>query len=331
MQPSPLNSKIAFNIGWDYYTYRIGLPEHAEQYPPIMEGYNEARKRVHTHENDRFIRKQLQLRFNAWRRNRVFDERVTPEFIRMIDVQRCPITWEPLTHGTIQGSDWSVDRIHNDCAYACGNLVVVSTRANRLKAAKTYEEIYALSMESENTLEPTEPGGLNSFQWRRWLFISSLIFPAYRDNGDVGFDYSLAPCVMRPPPATMLNPSCLLQMALANKVSKVADHRLYHIVLAALPPYSRSAFIKLSQHAERVKRRMMGRPLDIWHNMALFVRFADFYATLSEEQQIHILEVAGRDILSHLKMGIDPRRVNMLDPSEWHIETGGYMSSINLR
>lgn len=329
MQPQELNSKLGFNIGWDYYTYRIGLPENAEDYPAFMEGYNEARKRVHTRDNDRFIRKQLQLRFNAWRRNRVFDDRVTPEFLRQIDVARCPITWEVLTHGAILDSDWSVDRIHNDCAYACGNLVVVSTRANRLKAAKSYDEICDLSMiEGPGT---QEIDGLNPFQWRRWLFISSLNFPVSCDDSDSGFDYTVAPCVMRPPPATMYNPSCLMQMALANKASSRSEHRLYHAVVTALPAYHKSAFIKLSHHVERAKRKIHGRPLDVWHNTNLFLRFVEFYNLLTARQQFEVLETAGSQILAHKNISIDPTRLNVLNPNEWHAETGGYLESLNLR
>lgn len=329
MQPQDLDPKIGFNIGWDYYTYRFGLPENAEDYPAFIEGYRAAKKRVHTHDNDRFIRKQLQLRFNAWRRNRVFDERVTPEFLRQIDVARCPITWELLTHGAILDSDWSVDRIHNDCAYACGNLVVVSTRANKLKAAKSYDQICDLSMlEGSGT---QEIDGLNPFQWRRWLFISSLNFPVSCDDSDSGFDYTVAPCVMRPPPATMYNPSCLMQMALANKASNRTEHRLYHAVVAALPANRKNAFIKLSHHVERAKRKILGRPLDVWHNTNLFLRFVEFYNTLTAQQQFDVLEIAGSQILAHKKISLDISKLNVLNPNEWHAETGGYLESLNLR
>lgn len=326
-----LDPKSGFNLGWDYYTYRIGLPEHAELYPSIIEGYNEAKRRVHAKDNDRFIRKQIQLRYNAWRRNRVFDQRVTPEFIKQIDVVRCPVTWAVLTHSALQDTDWSVDRIHNDCAYACGNLVVVSTRANKLKAAKTYDEIYDLAMIEGNDQAPTEANGLNPFEWRRWLFISSLIFPVSGDGGEYGFDYTLAPCVMRPPPATMYNPSCLMQMAIANKASKISDHRLYQAVGAALPPNKKAAYIKLAQHGERTKRKILGRPLDIWHNINLFIRFVDFYDSMSAEQQFEVLEVAGAEILAHQRITIDPQQLNVLEPSEWHADTGGYLQTINLR
>ena len=325
----PLDPKLGFNLGWDYYTYRIGPPEHAADYPAFMEGYDAARNRVHTHDNDRFIRKHLQLRYNAWRRNRVFDERVTPEFLRQIDVARCPITWETLTHGAMLESDWSVDRIHNDCAYACGNLVVVSTRANKLKAAKSYDEICDLSLTDTPGSQIID--GLDPFQWRRWLFISSLNFPVSRDDSESGFDYTVAPCVMRPPPATMYNPSCLMQMALANKASNRADHKLYQTVTAALPADRKSAFVKLSHQVERVKRKIRGRPLDVWHNTNLFARFVEFYNTLSAAQQFDVLEIAGGQILAHHKVSLDFARLNVLNPNEWHAETGGYLESLNLR
>jgi hypothetical protein len=45
------------------------------------------------------------------------------------------VTFEPLTHGECSDTDWSIDRLVNDGAYADGNLVVMSTKANKAKAA----------------------------------------------------------------------------------------------------------------------------------------------------------------------------------------------------
>ena len=122
-----------------------------------------------------------------------------------------------------------------------------------------------------------------------------------------------------------------MQMAIANKASRVSDHRLYQAVAAALPPYKKSGYIKLAQHAERTKRKIHGRPLDIWHSINLFIRFVEFYDSLTAEQQFDVLEVAGSEILAHQRIVVDPDKLNVLEPSEWHVETGGYLQTINLR
>ena len=122
-----------------------------------------------------------------------------------------------------------------------------------------------------------------------------------------------------------------MQMAIANKVSKISDHRLYQAVGSALPSSKKAAYSKLAQQAERIKRRIHGRPLDIWHNLSLFIRFVEFYDLLTAEQQFDVLEVAGAEILAHQRIVIDPQKLNVLEPSEWHVETGGYLQTINLR
>src|SRR5690606_21494937 len=98
-----------------------------------------------------------------------------------------------------------------------------------------------------------------------------------------------------------------------------------------LPADRKSAFVKLSHQVERVKRRIHGRPLDVWHNTGLFTRFVEFYNTLSAGQQFDVLEIAGGQILAHRKVSLDIARLNVLNPSEWHAETGGYLESLNLR
>ncbi|MDR5822395.1 hypothetical protein [Caballeronia sp. LZ043] len=42
-------------------------------------------------------------------------------------------------------SDWSVDRISNDGAYAPGNLMVMCVKANRAKGAKGYRDVIQLA------------------------------------------------------------------------------------------------------------------------------------------------------------------------------------------
>lgn len=134
------NEGTAFVIGEDLALYGAPLPEDASA--AMRRGYQ------HEHEQarrprvaDRYVRKWLQLRLGAWRRSRMFDVSVTPGFLRHIDRATCPVSGVVLTHGTKADTDWSVDRLDNDAAYAAHNLVVLSTRVNRAKGALTVAEI----------------------------------------------------------------------------------------------------------------------------------------------------------------------------------------------
>jgi hypothetical protein len=54
------------------------------------------------------------------------------------------VTLVELTHGTGEDTDWSVDRVNNDGAYADGNLIVMSARANKAKGNKSFLEVSTL-------------------------------------------------------------------------------------------------------------------------------------------------------------------------------------------
>ena len=135
--------KIGFEVGWDHAEYGVMVPE-SLYVGTLADGHRAAiqhRGRAKPKEADRYIRKWLQLRRNAWRRERIFADDVTPEFLKQIDVPYCPITRERLTYSTGEDSDWSVDRLINDGGYVRGNLVVMSTGANKAKDALTTKDI----------------------------------------------------------------------------------------------------------------------------------------------------------------------------------------------
>lgn len=151
-QPTP-GGDTAFELGWDYAHYGTVPPaEHLHPLSPVRQGWEAGRETFgrRTLQPNRFVRKWLQLRLNAWLRGRVFEvQQVNPAFLRQIDVAVCPVTREALTHGTGELSDASVDRVFNDAAYAAGNLVVMSTRANRAKAAYGVDDAMAFVRQIE--------------------------------------------------------------------------------------------------------------------------------------------------------------------------------------
>ncbi|MDO9237676.1 MAG: hypothetical protein Q7U28_16785 [Aquabacterium sp.] len=145
-------------LGHDFYT--LSLLVKKSNWPSVVqEGFDAAAHAgLHRHRSDRFVAKWLQLRLGAWRRGRGVAQDVTPHLLREIDVDRCPITRQPLTHGTTQDTDWSVDRLNNDAAYAASNLAVMSVKANRAKGRLGFEQVHlkATVGESLDGLMPSE-------------------------------------------------------------------------------------------------------------------------------------------------------------------------------
>ena len=148
-------------LGFDLYAYTY-YPPGAAWPEALHEGFALARQRgTRRGMADRFTRKWLQLRLNAYRRDRHVDTAVTPDFLRKIDIACCPVTRTRLTFGEHLPSDWSIDRLNNDGAYAPRNLAVISTRANLAKGDRSYAAVYALSQ------RPIATDGLTPGEWLR--------------------------------------------------------------------------------------------------------------------------------------------------------------------
>lgn len=148
-------------LGHDLFCHSR-LPADARWPAPVREGFGEARARgLPRAAGDRFVRKWLQLRLGAWQRQRVVADDVTPDLLREIDVDDCPVTRRPLTHATGGPTDGSVDRLNNDGAYSAGNLAVMSAHANRAKGTLSFEQVLAAA-EGRSAA-----GGLSRAEWLR--------------------------------------------------------------------------------------------------------------------------------------------------------------------
>ncbi len=165
--------EVGRKIGHDLFRFRRSLLDRVPA--SVAEGIAHARARgVARQEADRFIAKWLQLRLGALNRGRSFDERVTPDFIRGIDLDTCPVTRERLTHGLRLPTDWSIDRLNNDGAYARNNLAVMSTRANQAKGDRNFAEVLVL------TRDETMRDGLAPQAWGR--LASLMLGPCFVGN-----------------------------------------------------------------------------------------------------------------------------------------------------
>lgn len=138
--------KIGFELGWDHASHGVQVPPDCNT-DTVKDGYNAGLLQMGRSKPKeaptRYVRKWLQLRRNAWKRKRCFDESITHKYLDVIDVVYCPITRERLTHSTGTDTDWSVDRLNNDGGYVPGNLVVMSVRANKAKDQLSLDDVYA--------------------------------------------------------------------------------------------------------------------------------------------------------------------------------------------
>lgn len=166
--------EAARQLGHDLYCHSRLAPEPGWS-TGMREGFQGAEVRGLTRQaGDRFVRKWLQLRANALRRSRIVDAAVTPEFLRRLDVADCPVLRIALTHGEQSDTDWSVDRLNNDGAYAPRNLAIVSTRANRAKADLDYDAVYA------RACGKLPPGELAPVEWLRLAVL--MLGPCFADR-----------------------------------------------------------------------------------------------------------------------------------------------------
>ena len=152
--------RVGFHIGQDFARYGRALA--ADVHESIIAGYKEGLKERGKWKSDRYINKWLQLRLNAYTRGKLFSDQITPDYIKSLDTETCPITGVQLTRATGKDTDWSIDRIANDFDYIPSNLVVMSTRANKAKGDKSAERIIRISESADGNRE-----GLTPADWKR--------------------------------------------------------------------------------------------------------------------------------------------------------------------
>lgn len=172
-----LLERQAFDLGWDFATFELDVPEAAsasfcDGYRAFRHGNNKTVKQA-----DRYVRKWLQIRFGALARGKEFSLDVTPKYLSKITPRsgRCPVIEKPFTHGKHLHTDWSVDRANNDRGYVRGNIIIVSVAANAAKSDKSLEDMRALGNQTNNV------HGLTPAQWRKF---SILVAPAFGEGDD---------------------------------------------------------------------------------------------------------------------------------------------------
>jgi hypothetical protein len=222
-----------FEIGWDFAHYRVAPPaEHLMPGSPVRNGWEAGQTvfGVRTLRATPYVRKWLQLRLGAWLRGKTFElVQVTPNFLERIDTPVCPITGETLTQATGSGSDASVDRVNNGAGYAAGNLAVMSTRANKAKAAYDWRDAAGFVRQIE-VGKLGQIDGLDARQWARLATLMSYCTPLSHAEAA-----HLPLLVLPPPRLRLLNPAQAVQASLTLCFARPARAPKVDSLIRAFP------------------------------------------------------------------------------------------------
>lgn len=320
-----LDSKIGFDIGWDCFARSVPVTRSRfspEEFDLLIIGFKAASaKKIKVSRSDRYESKYMLLRINAWRRGRAFDPAVTPQFIKDIDVDICPITGMTLTHSSNSESDWSVDRINNDAAYSPGNLVIVSSLANIGKDRYSYDDIRRFALDPDAILPAGSNGmrALTKIEWMRWLSICSLVIVVPKEQiieGGTGLGFDVVPCVTTIPRRLPLNGSVCLQKAIQTYISN-AYPDAFKRVLAALPKSKRRSLRDVMELARKVSDQMQTFS-EIWFHQKLFRVFFDFYNSLDVESE----EVITKALLFRSSYPLE----SIISIDNWAIDRRGFQA-----
>jgi hypothetical protein len=311
-----LNVEVGRNIGYDYAI--IGLPHPIDAPASIREGFVTARHKKHhrSHEIDLFQKKILRLRYSAWRRNRIFDENVTAAYLRSLYREICPITRIHMTHGTGTDTDASVERVFNDSAYAVGNLMFMSARANKAKANRTLAELAAIALSGEDV------EGLSNIAWKRLACVANFMQPEISKM-------MLIPMTLCPPSRLVINnPATLLQDSLSMIACGQESQKLLGKFRALTSGKTGKralidtvdmlyGLIRQAISAQST-RRVEWAVEDAWLQEKVFELFSAWYSTLTP-QQINSMMHVNRQMRSRVI-----ERAEDQELGNWSIDTRGY-------
>jgi hypothetical protein len=299
-------TEIGRQLGYDLF--RFGRRPNSDGVAPcVLEGYLQARARgIGQAAADRFTRKWLQLRTNAFDRTRAFDAAVTPELLRKIDVDVCPIMRIRLTHGAMRESDWSIDRLNNDGAYALHNLAVISVSANTAKGERSFDEVYELARGSRSE------AGLAPEQWLR--LASVMLGPCFVNNSD------LIPIIPLAAPIPMFTARFVVQIiqqliTIEARRSSGKNALIKHFRRACNDERSLRRLIFLIE-AVHFGLRGLEYPWDVWLLPRVMTAFIDWHESM---------DTAGRAAAAAIARGAAPvELVSMNGLRSWSLDHHGY-------
>lgn len=296
-------------LGHDLYTQCLLNPQ-ADWPAPVCEGFARARHAgLRRQRADRFVAKWLQLRMGAWRRGRWVADDVTPALLQELDVACCPVSRVPLTHGTLQDTDWSVDRLNNDAAYAASNLAVMSAKVNRAKGALGLDQVLvrAHSAESHEGLTPSE-----------WLRLGVLMLGP--THALTPHEAPLLPLCAPLPSRSVRLAVQQIQRLLTESCLRLADKsRWVRAFLPACPTEAARWRLHALADAVHLGLKRLGpseQRWDVWLEPAVMLALARWREALDEPSWARAAAVAG-----HLSQA---RRETPERLRAWQLPTRGY-------
>ena len=155
-------SRKAYELGIDHARFNLRRPRAGSLPVEFFRGYDSYRGRKKATRNWA-VNKWLALRLSALKRDFILTDDISPDFLEGIRPATCPITLVALTTGTGTETDCSIDRLISHGAYAKGNLVAMSAKANNAKGDLTFDEVL------ENASKPAPQNGLSQKEWARLL------------------------------------------------------------------------------------------------------------------------------------------------------------------
>lgn len=155
-------SRKAYELGIDHARFNLRRPRAGSLPVEFFRGYDSYRGRKKATRNWA-VNKWLALRLSALKRDFILTDDISPDFLEGIRPATCPVTLVALTTGTGTETDCSIDRLISNGAYAKGNLVAMSAKANNAKGDLTFDEVL------ENASKPAPQNGLSQKEWARLL------------------------------------------------------------------------------------------------------------------------------------------------------------------
>jgi hypothetical protein len=283
-KPSPLclariqhdeRKQIGFEIGWDAFFHQIGELTDADNH--VRDGYRAAAAHFERPKNagsaDRYCRKQVYLRYSAYKRGLPFDKALDAAFLETIDREYCPVTFEKLTHCTLTPSDASIDRIDNGLPYEMGNVACMSVRANKIKDRRTMDEMVAISRLNRDI------DGLKAIEWRRLVAVC-----VGTHNKRLPIKERLrVPMVTTPLPMTHFTPFEAIQYDMLCK-SMQGDRRPCRRHLEPRSHKGQAAYLRLCNklHHALANTRAF---LSAWDNAELYAMYCEWWDYFFDERQ----------------------------------------------
>jgi hypothetical protein len=321
---------VGFELGWDFARHGVTPPlPYAEEASPLRHGWTAGQVAFAGRTlSDRPAALQwLQLRLHAWLRGRHVELfQITPHYLRQLAVSHCPVTRVELTGSGAHSA--SIDRVRNDAAYAAGNLVVMSQRANHSKGGLGYHE--ALSRAQH--IADAQLGGVDGLTQAQWLRVATLCSFVEPLSHEVACHIPMR--VLPPKRLRLFNPAQALQAFVSQQLLQAGWSQRVSRFEALLPSEDLRRDFKRFFMALLPRVIEAGRPThalgvrwaieDAWGHAAVLEKWAQFALQLSPVQCEALLVQATKKGLGTCLLD----KANAAQATEgWSLSTRGYSPS----